>query len=431
MQPESLAVGDFNGDGKADLAITNYGSNSLTLLLGTDPGPAVHLSLSMSPSAQSVLVGYAIGQVMVEVQDANGAPASAAVTLTSTPAGVSAVADAVNGVAIFRQLVVTRPGVYRLTASAPGATNVVSNPIPIAAVLPGTGTAIPNYGTGSSQTFVFQYYSQGGADWLSDVRMVVNSALSPVNACYMEYLAATNTLYLFNDAYTGLAGQLVMGAAGTISNGQCSINGSGSSVSASGNAVTLRAAMTFTPSFLGSKGIWGLAVDQGNLNSGWVQSGTWTIAPAVNGVPPTSDSATPSSGEGLSQTFAFEYSSPSTAYWLSDVRVVVNSALSPVNACYVQYDWATNTLYLFNDAYTGLAGQVVAGTGGTASNSQCTISGSGSAASVSGNALTLHLAVTFAGSFVGPKGVWGLAVDWGNLNSGWVKLGTWTPATAP
>jgi hypothetical protein len=51
--------------------------------------------------------------------------------------------------------------------------------------------------------------------------------------------------------------------------------------------------------------------------------------------------------------------------------------------------------------------------------------------SISGNTLTLHLAVTFAGSFVGPKGIWGLAVDWANLNSGWMKLGTWTPAAAP
>lgn len=429
MQPESLAVGDFNGDGKADLAITNYGGNSLTLLLGTDPGPAAHLSLSVSPTAP--LVGYPIGQVTVEVQDANGAPASAAVTLTSTPPGVSAVADAVNGAAIFRQLVVFQPGVYRLTAAAPGAASVVSNPIAVAAVLPLTGTAIPDYGTGSSQTFLFPYYSQGGAGWLSDVRVVVNAALSPVNACYVEYLAATHTLYLFNDAYTALAGQLVVGAANAISNGQCTISGRGSSVSASGNALTLRLAITFAPDFLGPKGIWGLAVDQGNLNSGWVQSGTWTIAPAVSGLPPTSDSAAPGSGEGLSQTFAFQYSSPSTAHWLSDVRVVVNSALSPVNACYVQYDRITNALYLFNDAYTGLAGHVVVGTGGLVSNSQCTISGSGSAVSISGNTLTLHLAITFAAGFAGPKGIWGLAVDWGNLNSGWVKLGTWTPATAP
>jgi hypothetical protein len=423
----------------------------------------------------------------------------------------------VNGAATFRQLVFTRPGVYRLTAASPGLASIVSDPIAIAPVLPGTGVAVPNYGNGFTQTFTFSYYSQGGADWLSDVRVVVNTTLSPVNACYVQYVRANNTLYLFNDAYNGLAGQLVVGSAGTMSNSQCTISGSGSSAIASGNTLTLNLTLTFAQSFLDPKTIWGLAIDQGDLNSGWVQMGTWTPGPetalrfavqpsggpqgvaippvrvqvvdlrgspvpgsrvpvtlnssvtqaavdgvatfsgmvfttpgtyridatspglaaalsdpiTIGGVTPTSDSVTPGSGSGLSQTFAFQYSSPSTAFWLSDVRVVVNSALSPVNACYVQYERATQILYLFNDAYTGLAGQVVAGTAGIVSNSQCTISGSGSSASISGNTLTLNLAVTFAGSFLGSRSIWGLAVDQGNLNSGWVKLGTWVPATAP
>jgi protocatechuate 3,4-dioxygenase beta subunit len=37
-QPSSVAVGDFNGDGKADLAVTNGGSNTVTILLGNGDG---------------------------------------------------------------------------------------------------------------------------------------------------------------------------------------------------------------------------------------------------------------------------------------------------------------------------------------------------------------------------------------------------------
>ena len=33
-----IAVGDFNGDGKQDLAVTNEGSNSVSVLLGNGNG---------------------------------------------------------------------------------------------------------------------------------------------------------------------------------------------------------------------------------------------------------------------------------------------------------------------------------------------------------------------------------------------------------
>jgi hypothetical protein len=38
ISPEAVAVGDFNGDGIADLAVANYGSNNLSVLLGNGDG---------------------------------------------------------------------------------------------------------------------------------------------------------------------------------------------------------------------------------------------------------------------------------------------------------------------------------------------------------------------------------------------------------
>ena len=38
LDPRSLAVGDFNGDGRADLAIANFGGNNVTVLLGNGAG---------------------------------------------------------------------------------------------------------------------------------------------------------------------------------------------------------------------------------------------------------------------------------------------------------------------------------------------------------------------------------------------------------
>ena len=36
--PTSVAVGDFNGDGKLDLAVANYGSSNVSILLGNGDG---------------------------------------------------------------------------------------------------------------------------------------------------------------------------------------------------------------------------------------------------------------------------------------------------------------------------------------------------------------------------------------------------------
>src|SRR5437016_2755192 len=36
--PDFVAVGDFNGDGKLDLAVANFASNTVSILLGTGTG---------------------------------------------------------------------------------------------------------------------------------------------------------------------------------------------------------------------------------------------------------------------------------------------------------------------------------------------------------------------------------------------------------
>src|SRR5207247_2025 len=52
--PQSLATGDFNRDGRIDLAIANNGSNSITILSGKGDGTfqtAVNFSLGFAPSS--------------------------------------------------------------------------------------------------------------------------------------------------------------------------------------------------------------------------------------------------------------------------------------------------------------------------------------------------------------------------------------------
>ena len=61
--PRSIAVADFNGDGKLDLALGNQGSDNLTILLGNGDG-------TFTPTASSPSTGY--GPFSIAVGDFNG-----------------------------------------------------------------------------------------------------------------------------------------------------------------------------------------------------------------------------------------------------------------------------------------------------------------------------------------------------------------------
>jgi len=92
----------------------------------------------------------------------------------------------------------------------------------------------------------------------------------------VEYLKGPNTLYLLNDAGNAWMGPLTPGVAGTQSNSQCTLDAGSSSVSGSGNTLTVTLRLTFSGSFTGTKNVYGEAVDNASRNSGWQTLGTWT-----------------------------------------------------------------------------------------------------------------------------------------------------------
>jgi FG-GAP-like repeat/FG-GAP repeat len=70
--PSSIAVGDFNGDGKLDLAVANSGSNNVSILLGNGDGTfqnALNFNVGSSPS--SVAVGDFNGDDKLDLAVAN------------------------------------------------------------------------------------------------------------------------------------------------------------------------------------------------------------------------------------------------------------------------------------------------------------------------------------------------------------------------
>ena len=110
---------------------------------------------------------------------------------------------------------------------------------------------------------------------------------------------------------------------------------------------------------------------------------------------PANVSVTPSSGSGISAAFTFQYFDPNGASDLSVVSALFgNSASNLASSCAVMFNRAQNTLSLLTDSGAPPSVTVAPGTA-TAQNSQCVLNDGASSVSLSGNILSLTLALTF------------------------------------
>jgi hypothetical protein len=91
----------------------------------------------------------------------------------------------------------------------------------------------------------------------------------------------------------------------------------------------------------------------------------------------------------------------------------------------VFYAPANNLVYLIDDAGTG-SSSLTPGSG-MLSNSQCTITGSGTSVVSSGDNLTLNLAVTASSTYTGTQNLFLFGEDNRGAKTGWVREDTWTP----
>ncbi|CAF3693564.1 unnamed protein product [Rotaria sp. Silwood1] len=92
-QPWSVSIGDFNGDGKRDLATANYTGNSVSVLLNITPMGITPASFSaktdftVGSNPKSVSVGDINGDGKPDLAVANLVSSSVSVFLNTTPAG--------------------------------------------------------------------------------------------------------------------------------------------------------------------------------------------------------------------------------------------------------------------------------------------------------------------------------------------------------
>jgi hypothetical protein len=299
---------------------------------------------------------------------------------------------------------------------------------PIASAGPPVAVSVsPNSGSGASVTFTAVYSDPNGATDLKEALLLINTGPSTVDGCEVYYEPVGNYLYLANNAGTWITPALTPGATGMASNSQCTLNAASTSVSTSGNYLTLTASLTFASAVVGPRNVYLYAIENGGQTTGsWALEGTWT--PNASAGPPTIVSVSPATGTGTAATFTAVYSDPNGFGDLSQVQLLVNLTENGADACYVYYEPQTNQLFLRNDAGTAwLTPALTPGGTGTVGGSQCTLNAASSAVSTAGNQMTLKVGLTFSSTFVNSRNVYLYADGLDGQNSGWVKEGTWTP----
>lgn len=294
--------------------------------------------------------------------------------------------------------------------------------------VPGAVSVTPSSGSGLSQTFSFEYSDTTGASSLEQVNAWFTATLaSAVNSCQVYYQPSTNQVNLLNNAGTvWMSG--TPGASGTLQNSQCSLNLASTTVSLNGNNLTLNLPVTFQAAYAGAKGIYLYAEDVSGAVTGWEELGAWTVPSGT--VTVSAVSVTPSSGSGLSQTFAFQYSDSAGAASLAAVYAWFTSTFpTATNSCLLYYNAPANQINLLNAAGAAYTSATL-GTSSTLQNGECSVNVAAASVTKNGNTLTLNLPITFLVAFAGAKSTYLFATDAsGASTSAWEPLGSWIVQT--
>jgi RHS repeat-associated protein len=196
-------------------------SNCSQVQVTSGVGPASKLAFSTQPGNGKA--GSPLGNVVVQVQDANGnvvTGSNASITITSTAAGVGGTTTvaAVNGVATFSNLVFTAAGSYTLTAASAGITSATSTPFAISAGAPAKlvfSTEPTNGAAGSPLASVVVQVQDASRNVVtgSSASITISSTAAGVGGT--TTVAAVNGVATFSNLVFTTAGSYTLTAAST------------------------------------------------------------------------------------------------------------------------------------------------------------------------------------------------------------------------
>jgi hypothetical protein len=443
VAPTWLAVADVNGDNKPDLIVgaLDTSQSEIGVLLGNGNGTfgaptmfATYSYPSMITMADfdkdghlDIAIVHMNGDSPTSIMRGNGDgtfQAEAFIMSGDTP--VAAVAGDFSGTGRQDLAIVTNPSVetgyvglfQNLSA---GASNSGSGVPSVVSSSPASG----NVSTATTYTFTFS--DTAGYQAINVANVLINNFIDGRHACYLAIVPSSSAVYLVDDAGDAggpFAGGLTLPGSSTIQNSQCTISGAGSSISGSGNNLTVTLVVSFNSAFAGNRIIYMAAREAAGANSGWQAMGTAGV-PGGTVTGPSVTSVNPARMNGNSSTYTFSFSDTNGYTDLGVLNVLINDSLNGSGACYLAYSRSAGWLYLLNDTGTALGNGMALNGASNLSNSQCTVLGAGSSASGSGNTFTLTLNMTFTPSFAGNRVIYVAARSNGDvLNSGWQAVGS-------
>ncbi len=151
---------------------------------------------------------------------------------------------------------------------------------------PSSGAAV------GGRVFTAKYADENGASDITAAHFLVNTSTNTANALYVYYNAANNKLYLRNDAGTAFIGGFVPGSNNTISNSQGSLNCANTTVSKSGDTLTLNWSLVPAAKWAGTtQNIYLYVRDVGGLTDGFDLMGAWSISSSAGAAKTTTTGA--------------------------------------------------------------------------------------------------------------------------------------------
>lgn len=294
--------------------------------------------------------------------------------------------------------------------------------------MPSVGTVAPSSGIGqvdTYQSFKVTYADPDGYQNLWCVNLFFNpTGTSAANCFFGSYNQITNQLFLLDNAGANWLGGYRPGSNYVVENSYARLNCSKTTVSKSANTITISWAVSFKPTFTGSKNIYIRSTDYANATTNFLQKGTWTInnSPSVGTVSPSSGTGT----VGITQVFTAAYSDPDGWQNLYAVNLVVNINTAGSYGYSAYYDQNADKLYMRDDTGTIWQGGYAPGSSYIIENTYARLDCSKTTVSGSGNTLTVNWAVSFKPSFTGTKNIYLAATDDTLINTGIIQKGAWT-----
>jgi hypothetical protein len=280
-------------------------------------------------------------------------------------------------------------------------------------------------GVDTFRTFTARYHDANGAGDIDIAYLrVVNASTGKVLTAL--YYGPTNKLHLVGDDGASLIGGSDPGAAGTITNSLGTLDAAGTSVSRSGDTLTVTWKLSAKAPLVGANSLQLLARDRSFAWSPITAHGSWTVttvnaAPVNGGITPSgaSDNA------GVFRTFTARYSDAngSIDIDIAYLRVLNTSTGAVFMALYYR---PTGRLHLVAENGSTLLGGFTPGTANFISNSLGTIDVANTTVTDSGNTLTINWAVSAGAALAGSNSTQLLARDRALAWSPLTTYGSWS-----